>query len=170
MSRAEQVANSLAMNALKKICLAFALLLASIPVLAGAWGEGSFENDDALDWVAQCIAARDASAVKAALEAPLTSAYIEASDGAIAVAAAEVVAAARGKPAKSLPKDLRAWLDRQPKATIAQLAPLAMRALARIKDPKVSELRQLWSEGKPNAWPRQVADLELRLSGQVAAK
>ena len=37
-----------------------ASLLAVLPLLvhAGAWGEGSFENDDALDWVGQCIKAR----------------------------------------------------------------------------------------------------------------
>ena len=106
-----------------KHLLALALWFAlSSPALAGAWGTGSFENDDALDWAAQCTEASGPSAIAAALEAALSGDVIEAPDGAMAIAAAEVVAAARGKPGAKLPDTLRVWLSRQPQAQIARLA------------------------------------------------
>ena len=112
-----------------------ASLLAVLPLLvhAGAWGEGSFENDDALDWVGQCIKAGTTAPVSAALAAVLDGRYVQAPDGSEAVAAAEVVAAAMGKPG------------------------------FRVLDPKVSELSQLWAEARSTRWTEAIADLERRL-------
>ncbi len=130
---------------------------------AGAWGEGSFENDDALDWVAECTRSNGINAVVLTFDAALQATYIEAPEGAAAVAAAEVVAAALGKPSKDLPAGLQAWLRRQHPRQLARLAPTAKKALARVQDPKVSELRQLWSEEKSSKWTAVIAGLEARL-------
>jgi len=131
---------------------------------AGAWGDGSFENDDALDWVADCVKSATPVPVSAAIDAAVRSKYIEAPEGSAAVAAAEVVAAALGKPSSKLPSELRAWVQRQSTEQLAQLAPAARTALARILDSKVSELRQLWSEGKPNTWSQNIVELQSRLT------
>jgi hypothetical protein len=131
---------------------------------AGTWGDGSFENDDALDWVVDCTKANSIAPVRTALDAALRAKYLDASEGSAAVAAAEVVAAALGRPSPKLPSELNAWIQRQPTDQLARLAPLAQRALFRVKDPKVSELRQLWSEGKPNEWLAVIANLESRLA------
>jgi hypothetical protein len=149
---------------MKKILLALTLLLAALPVFAGAWGADSFDNDDALDWVAQCVHTRDISAISDMLNAALKAEVIEASDGAAALAAIEVVAAALGKPGKHLPDALRAWMRQMPTTQIAQLAPLARTVIGRIEDGKRSELKQLWSEGKPNQWTANVADLSARIN------
>jgi len=132
---------------------------------AGAWGEGSFENDDALDWIGQCTQSTGTKVVSTTLTAALKAQYIEAPEGSAAVAAAEVVAAAQGKPNPGIPKELRAWLERQPKAELAALSSLARQVLRKVRDPKASELKQLWSEGKSNRWESRIAELEARIGG-----
>ena len=144
------------------IALLFSLLAAAT-AQAGAWGEGSFDNDDALDWVAECTHSNGIAPVAQAFRAVLDAKYIEAPLGSAAVAAAEIVAAALGKPSASLPPEVQSWVRKQSAKELSQLAPLARKVLARIQDPKVSELRQLWSEGKPNKWSSVITDLEARL-------
>jgi hypothetical protein len=137
--------------------------VASSTALAGAWGEGSFDNDDALDWAAACAAAKSAAPVRETLERALRAKYLEAPEGSSAIAAAEVVAAAKGKANPKLPAPLAAWTKRQPARALSQLAPLASRVLIRVRHPKQSELRALWAEGDPAKWLAAIADLESRL-------
>jgi poly-gamma-glutamate capsule biosynthesis protein CapA/YwtB (metallophosphatase superfamily) len=148
---------------MKIIAVALALLVSSTFALAGAWGEGNFENDDAMDWAGACAKSTSAAFVRAAFEPALTGAMLEAREAAIAVAAAEVVAAALGKPGPDLPPELKTWIERRPPGELAGLAPTARKALARVRDPSVSELHQLWSQGKPNGWALAIAYLEARL-------
>lgn len=148
---------------MKKIALTFSLLLACTSVLAGAWGDNNFENDDALDWIGQCVQSQGVSAISTAFDAALKAKIIEAPEGAAAIAAIEVVAASLGKPSSNIPDDLRNWVQHQPREQIAKLAPIARMVIARIKDAKVSELKQQWSEGKTNKWATHIAELEARL-------
>jgi hypothetical protein len=148
---------------MKATTLVLLSLFVSSAVFAGAWGDGGFENDAALDWVSECTESGDVSPVTRALNDALKAEYIEAPEGSAAIVAAEVIAAALGKPNPKLPSELRAWVKRQQAANLVQLAPLAKKALVRIQDPEVSELKQLWSEGKPNNWPAAIAELSSRL-------
>jgi len=154
---------ALGIRTMKTISLVLLTLLASSAVHAGAWGEGSFENDDALDWITECTQSKGIASVARALDAALKSEYVEAPEGSAAIVAAEVVAAALGKPSTKLPPELRAWIQRQQPDKLAQLAPTAKKVLVRIQDPNVSELKQLWSEGKQNKWPAAIAELSARL-------
>jgi hypothetical protein len=141
-------------------------LLFALPVgaNAGAWEAGSFDNDDAMDWVATCVRSNGAVAVSKALENSLKPSYLEAPAAAEAIAAAEVVAAARGKPSPKLPKSLGAWLQGQSKEEIARLGPIASRAVDRILIGKGSELQELWTESKSyGSWQGQMRDLLGRL-------
>ena len=131
--------------------------------LAGAWGDGSFENDDAADWSSECVASSGTAFVARTLQAAVSADYLEAPGGSAAVAAAEVVAAASGRPEASLPQELREWVSHQPAHELAALRPLAREALQKVLDPKGSELRQLWSEGKGKHWVQRIAALERRL-------
>jgi hypothetical protein len=130
----------------------------------GAWGHRSFENDDALDWVADLMESDDLEIVESALAAVTDeeSDYRESSECSMAVAAAEVVAALNGNAAKSLPKEVKKWLrDRRkpPKALVA----LARRAVDGIADN--SELKELWEETKNfENWTSALDDLRARLS------
>lgn len=148
---------------MKRAAALLAALLTCSVCLAGAWGSGSFENDDALDWVSLCTAAKGGAAIASALNVAIHPGNLDVAEGAAAVAAAELVAAANGKPGEALPKTVADWLNRQPKQEIAKLAPDAKRALARVKDPRSSELAQLWSETADTHWRDTVANLEARL-------
>lgn len=98
-----------------------------------------------------------------ALQGAMRPGALEAPEGAAAVAAAELVAAAKGKPSKALPKELSDWLKLQPKQEIAKFAPVATKALIRVRNPEVSELRQAWDESSNKQWISTVTELETRL-------
>jgi hypothetical protein len=134
------------------------------PAFAGAWGSGSFENDDALDWIASLEHAKDASVLATALSAVNPkSDYVQAPDCSVALAAAEVVAAAHGQPSKTLPVEASAWLKRV-HPTGSELTGRAQNAVAFCRDSQNSELRQLWAESNDyQAWLADTAGLLARL-------
>ena len=77
----------------------------------GAWGVGIYENDDAADWRFE-VAESGLAAVEAALDSAIEAEYVEAPDGACALAAADVVArlvSGRGDDS-AYSEDVRAWL------------------------------------------------------------
>jgi hypothetical protein len=148
---------------MKRFTVLLAALLTCSICLAGAWGPRTFDNDDALDWVHACTESKGNPVIASALEIAMQPGALQSPEGAAAIAAAEVVAAAKGKPSKELPKELSEWLNHQPKQEIAKFAPLARKALARVKDPQISELAQLWKESEDKQWAKTVAELEARL-------
>lgn len=130
----------------------------------GTWGSGSFENDDAMDWVYE-LEERGVKALDAALSAISDDEeeYVEAPDAVNAIAAAEVVAAALGKPAKDLPEEVTAWVESKPKLK-PNLVTSAIAAVERVQ--QSSELKELWDDADPKhakAWSAGVADLLKRL-------
>ena len=129
----------------------------------GTWGAGPFDNDDAGDWVYELEGADDLALVRDALEEAVEAhGYLDQRDGAIAAAAAEVVAAAAGRPNSSLPEEVQAWLDTvSPKPTASDLD-LARRALQRVCADK-SELAEHWTRAGREDWQAHVNDLLARL-------
>ena len=129
----------------------------------GAWAEGSFDNDDALDWVWELEEA-DISILEEALSRVIECEdYIEAPDCTIGVAAAEVVAALDNRSAPQLPSEVLAFVNRIATPPSAELRMAALKALQRIKTK--SELQELWEEsGCGAAWQKTIAELESRLS------
>src|SRR5688572_4449750 len=130
----------------------------------GAVGAGSFENDDALDWLGEFLAEGDPEAVREALE-PIPGAdqgdYLEAPGCSAALAAAEVLATAGGRPPPDVPPELAEWVQDRKPAFGAGLYNLALAAIARITSG--SELAELWAEGDDSEWRAAVEDLEKRL-------
>jgi hypothetical protein len=130
----------------------------------GAWGAGVFENDDASDWVWELEDDNDMSvlheALAAAVDTPLDE-LIEAPDASNALAAAEIVAAARGHHGAELPSEAREWIGRNAKLVDARTVALAAAAVERIG--LDSELKDLWEEAESDEWARVVADLLERL-------
>jgi hypothetical protein len=140
------------------------VILCAGGALAGAWGPGSFENDDALDWSQAFESKPGMGALVATLEVATGSGYLEAPEGSAAIASAEVVAAVAGKPSPKLPEALAAWARKQPKAEGIQRLPLARKAVERVARGEDSELRELWQEANTAAWQASIAELERRLS------
>ncbi len=129
----------------------------------GAWAAGSFDNDDAADWVWELTDAEDTSILTEAFSR-VTDAegYLEAPDCSIGIAAAEVVAALRKRPSSKLPDEVATFVSRIDAPPSPDLVSSALRALERIKTK--SELQELWDESDSRAeWQQAIAELESRL-------
>jgi hypothetical protein len=128
----------------------------------GAWAHGSFDNDDALDWVGELEAAEDTEPISEAFEAVLEADdYLEAPEASMGVAAAEVVAALLEKPAARLPEEVTAWVQgrRRPPAGLVKKAQRVVKHI--LKD---SELKELWAESPDGPlWQQEVEGLLQRL-------
>ena len=94
----------------------------------GTWGMGTFEDDDALDWLHD-LEEQGLPILERALSMQLPE-YLSAPDGQVLLAAAEVVAAMKGSPADDLPDAIDDWLRGQHAGAAHRLAPLAGRRVA----------------------------------------
>ena len=128
----------------------------------GGWGAAIFENDDALDFLGE-LGSKEPEDLKVILaSAAEHQGYLEAPESSVAVAAAEVVAAANGKAAQSVPRQISEWIGRFEGAPSAEMTGLARRAVERVR--LNSELKDLWLEAEGlNEWSAVLRDLEGRL-------
>jgi hypothetical protein len=133
----------------------------------GAWGEKAFENDSALDWLTE-LEAEGVTALRTILSTVAETEeddYLDVDDGAGAIAAAEIVAAALGRGRDRVPKQVIAWLDANAGAIRSEDLALARRAVERVVAPN-SELRGLWDpDGSNTTWHADVGVLLTRLGG-----
>ena len=132
----------------------------------GAWGAGSFQNDTALDWYEDFRSGGAATIVDAFLSTE-TADDLDSDDGTMALAAAEIVAAALGRPPPDKPADLDELLSRY-QDFITDLPDIKARAISaarKVLAPS-SELNELWQEAGGEAaeeWTGLVNDLISRL-------
>ncbi|HSO30946.1 MAG TPA: DUF4259 domain-containing protein [Labilithrix sp.] len=135
----------------------------------GAWGEKAFENDSALDWLAD-LEAEGVDALRDLLASVADTddeEYLDVDDGAAAIAAAEIVAAARGRGRDRLTKEVIGWLDDNASDLVAEDLVLACRAVERVVAGS-SELRELWEEGGSDSpWHADVRTLLTRLGSTI---
>ena len=139
----------------------------------GAWGTGSFENDDAVDWVADLEASDDLVVIEATLArvAEAGDAYLEVPDGASTVAAVEILAALLGEPDTTLADEARGWVASHASLGIPVAAvELASAALTRVRsDSQRSKLSGLWEDsGDAAKWVTAIEDLEQRLGRRAS--
>lgn len=132
-----------------------------------AGGTGTFDNEDAMEWIGG-FGADGANAIIEAFDNinDLDSTdYIEAETAAHALAAAELVAAARDGDTDRLPDDaVESLQENAAKINAAKLLPAARKAVTRVL--KRSELKEQW-EDSPDAedWEDGVRELLERLKG-----
>lgn len=133
----------------------------------GAWGHRNFENDAALDFLAGFRQSPSEVALVEALtivvEMGEDEEYIDADEASAALVAAELVAAARLRPASDFPADVAPLLVALDTAEDEDLQELAQEAVAQVL--RKSELQELWAEnGEPNEWQAVQQDLLARLA------
>jgi hypothetical protein len=129
----------------------------------GAWGCGSFENDYALDWVADLEDHEDLSFLSGTFDELLNAAdgYPETPECSAAIAAAEFLAALGGRPSTHFPDDFEDWIAER-KCPNADLFGKARKAIEVVSSN--SELKDLWEEaGELQQWREVVKDLHSRL-------
>jgi hypothetical protein len=127
----------------------------------GGWGSGSFENDDAADWLAQLGTIAPDDLTKIFGQAADETTYFEAPAASVVVAASEVVATLNGSPVKRVPAEIVKWTTNR-QALTPELKALALRALDRVREN--SELKDLWQEADGlNDWTAAIQDLQTRV-------
>jgi hypothetical protein len=131
----------------------------------GIWGPGSFDSEEAADWVHVfrtdgMAAISDAfSAVNGATD------RLDSASATAALAAAEVLAVALGSPsARQVPAIVDGILKGEQFQSDEALVASAQQAIARVKSD--SHLADRWNAvGEPNEWLSNVTELQRRLSG-----
>ncbi|MEP7211061.1 MAG: DUF4259 domain-containing protein, partial [Alphaproteobacteria bacterium] len=110
----------------------------------GAWSHTSFGNDDASDFIYEVEEDGQAAVLNAfeVIEHLKPDDYLESPDAAVALAAAELVAAANGKPPADFPETAAAVM-----AKVTSDPAVRQRATASVRRVlDYSELRELWLE------------------------
>lgn len=129
----------------------------------GTWGFGSFENDDALDWVDELVVSRGVGLLEQTFNAVIQGDYVEADVAASAVAAADVVTGLLGAPGQDFPESVLAWLDRNATTPSQALVDQAIAVVGRIQSP-TCELLDLWeASGELDSWRAVLSSLVERL-------
>jgi hypothetical protein len=137
----------------------------------GTWGNGTFENDTADDLLVEILDEHGPpSIVRQALEVVCgagPSEYLDAGSAEQGLAAAELVAAAAGRPSADIVEAADHWA-RTRLEPCPDLLDLAARSARRILGTR-SELRELWCDEDTAArdraaWLRNVEDLRTRLA------
>ena len=129
----------------------------------GGWGAGSFENDDAQDFLGTLHEKQPADLQSLLSHTADHEGYLEAPECSVTIAAAEVVATAKGNPPQAVPKQIAEWVSKVEGAPSAEMLDLARRAVERVR--ANSELKDLWLEAEGlNEWSAALRDLEARLT------
>lgn len=132
----------------------------------GAWGTGSFDNDDACDWSYGLEEVDDLSLVTDTLAEVLETAdeLVEANLGCEALAACEVLARLKGNwgPQNAYTEPVDQWVKAHPFAVPPGVIESAVSVINRILAPQ-SELFDLWEEAGDVEWRQSVEDLLTRL-------
>lgn len=136
-----------------------------ITAAMGAWGADPFENDDAADWAwgfEDLDGPAGLNVLDEALALPGDSDYVEAPEGSMAVAAAQLVAwLVDPADAVSSPynETALAWVQRAsagpPRSTVAA----ARQALLRVRSAN-SELSELWDEEGGDEWASTIGRID----------
>jgi hypothetical protein len=124
----------------------------------GAWGSGPFENDDALDFLSSLVMAppgERADQVRAALALP--DGYVEIDEASEAVAAAALIAAARGMSVTA-PGEIAELIQSGTIPSDHLSCEQAQAALTRV-NAEGSEWRSLWEESP--SLPKATEGLDL---------
>ncbi len=131
----------------------------------GDWDVGAFYNDTAKEWLIELMSGESTSAILRAIvnvaKLPASD-YLQAPECEVAVAASELVVAARGKPSSQLPVDAATWIANRKFVAGKEVVAMALKVLRRVEEN--SELRELWADtDSGNDWKRSISDLKKRL-------
>ncbi|WP_157670885.1 DUF4259 domain-containing protein [Chitinibacter sp. GC72] len=132
----------------------------------GTWSHEPFGNDDANDWAYDLEGSSDLSIVEQALDDALEAEdYLEAPEGANAVAAVEVLAKLLGKGTQSdaYTEKIDEWIKTVNEQPSTALLDKAKRVLERVSA-EDSELFELWAEAGNREWAASINTLKAAIS------
>ena len=126
----------------------------------GAWGYLPFENDDVLDWLDE-LEGGGADVIRGAL-AKASGGYVEAPEGSVAIAAADIIAACQGNLSGDLPENVADLVTAHGAELTAEDVELALEAVGRVAGEE-SEPAELWDDADEPEWRESLEDLSERL-------
>ena len=126
------------------------------------WGTGSFENDEAQKFLNELSSLAPSDLKEMLARAAGGEDYLTAPESSVVVAAAEIVATAKGAPPQAVPGEIAEWVRQFEGAPSAEMNELARRAVNKVR--VNSELKDLWQEAEGlNDWSARLRELEERL-------
>jgi hypothetical protein len=127
------------------------------------WGTGSFENEDAQSFLG-ALKSKDPAELKTLLaRAAESQDYLNGQESSIVIAAAEVVATAKGNPPENVPSQVAQFVETNGGEPSDEMNELARKAVEKVRTN--SELKDLWLEADGlNEWSAALRELERRLS------
>ena len=131
----------------------------------GAWGPGPFDNDSALDFLADVLNGEGSwesvTGILTAIAEADDDAYVDVDDASGALVAAELVAARHGKPLEYTPDEVLDWLKALGSPATLEHRLIAVAAVRRVLEN--SELQELWEAGPDSEWTKAGEDIITRL-------
>ncbi|HEX8504839.1 MAG TPA: DUF4259 domain-containing protein [Hymenobacter sp.] len=139
----------------------------------GAWGVGSFENDQAYNWLNDFLDHPGRGSLQEVFDYVLDRRdFLDSPESLAALVAAELVAAHMGRPSRDFPPDLDV-AEELSFPSDPDLTETATRAVGHILySPGHSELRELWKEAgnkEYDLWENAVYNLIERLRQRAYA-
>jgi hypothetical protein len=132
------------------------------------WGTGSFENEDAQNFLVALHSKEPADLRTILARVADNEDYLNAPVSSVAIAVAEIVAIAKGDPPRAVPRQITEWVGKVEGAPSAEMLELALRAVERVRTN--SELKDLWLEAEGlNEWSTALRDLRERLSEGIGS-
>jgi len=126
-------------------------------------GVGSFQNDDAGDWLDDLCVSDDASSLNFTLALEPARVHADVGLSAEVIAACESVAALLGRPAPELPAELTAWVRENTNLDAGRYRSRCITLLQSILEDG-GALAMLWGERDLLAeWKREVEDVLQRI-------
>jgi hypothetical protein len=132
----------------------------------GAWEITNFGNDAAIAWVYEFTEDPTMPFIDKALLSVKEDDYLDSDVASTALAAIEVIAAAKGHPSTDFPEQIEPdWLASLTPYIDEELIKACRKLIDRIIDEKNNELFELWKEaGQHKEWVNIQKDLSNRLS------
>ena len=124
----------------------------------GAWGPKTFEEDTALDWIAELV---DSDDERSFLLDSITadSDELDSEQCSVILAASEAIIAVLDEPRSGMPDELLDWLGDNDCDDISDLPAIAVKSVKLVLG-EGSEMRELWEEGEGyEEWSNEVEQL-----------
>ena len=127
------------------------------------WGTGSFEKEDAVNWLGELHSIQPEDLQKILSHAADEADYLEAFDASIVIVVAEVMAALKGVAADAVPPEIIDWVAKSKATCTPDSTHLAIRAVEKVR--RNSELKDLWLQAEGlNEWTASLQELQNRLA------
>src|SRR5579863_6364735 len=108
------------------------------------WGTGSFENEDAQSFLGALKSKEPADLKSVLTRATESEDYLSFQESSVVIAAAEVVATAKGNPPENVPSQISDFVEKNSGAPSSEMNELARTAVEKVRSK--SELKDLWLE------------------------